>query len=126
MEAVYYLLSRDSAVTALVGSKVFPVAEPQQDGFPAIVYSQLDDDEILTKDGPQANGQRFSLEIYGESYSSCQDVAKAAKAVLRWYTGTIAGYTYRISYADQQDMKFEPETETFGLVQDYSLRIINQ
>jgi hypothetical protein len=126
MEAVYYLLSRDSAVTALVGSKIFPVAEPQQDGYPAIIYSQLDDDEILTKDGPQVNGQRFSLEIYGETYSSVQNVAKAARALLRWYTGEISGTTYRISYQDQQDMRQEEETENFGVVQDYSLRIINQ
>lgn len=126
MKAVYYLLSRDSAVTALVGSKIFPVTEPQQDGVPAIVYSQLRDNKIKTKDGPQADGQAFSLEIYGLTYSSVHDVANAAQNKLEWYTGEIDGVTYRISYEDQQDMKYDPETETFGLAQDYSLRIINQ
>ena len=124
MEAVYQILIGDLAVTTLVGSKIYPVSEPQSEGYPVVIYSQLDDDKIVTKDGPIDNGKRFSLEIYSETYTEAQAVGKACKDLLGWYTGTVDAVSYRIVYDDQQDLQKEENTETFGIVQDYRLRIL--
>lgn len=124
MQAVYKLLSGESTITALVGSKVFPVTEPQQDGYPVIVYSQLNEERIESKDGPILNGHRFTIDIYAESYSECHSIAQATKTLLEWYNGTVDGVQYAIRFTDQQDQDFEDETQTFGIVQDYSLEVL--
>ena len=122
MEAVYQILIADAATTNLVGSKIYPVTEPQKQGYPAVVYSQLNEDYIDTKDGPIENGYRFTIEIYSESYTEAQAVAKVIKDKLKWYTGDVDSFSYTIKYTDKQDLPFDPDTMTFGIVQDYGLK----
>ena len=130
MEAVYQLLDQDSAVVALVGTNIFPGTIPQKNGYPAIVYSQLGEDRIETKDGPIMNGHRFTLEIYADiddpagGYPKAQSIAKAAKNLLEWYTGTVDGTTYQIRFKDQEDAPIEDAPEAFKIMQDYSLRVL--
>lgn len=127
--AVYQLLVQDTATVALVGTNIFPGQVPQKNGYPAIVYSQLGENRIETKDGPVKDGHRFSLEIYADAndnaggYVKAQDVANAAKNLLEWYNGTVDGTTYRIRFVDQTDATFEDVSEVFKIVQDYTLRI---
>lgn len=128
MEAVYYLLQQDSTVNSIVGTNIFPYTRPQKQGFPAIVYSQLSEDMIETKDLPIPNGHRFTLEIYADEhdpeggYVKAQNIAKACRNLLQWYTGTINENTYRIRFESQSDAAYEEEPEAFKILQDYKLK----
>lgn len=130
MEAVYQLLRDDTAIQALVGSRIFPTQRPQESGFPAIVYSQLSEDRIETKDISIPNGHRFTLELYADQddptggYPKVQSIAKACKNLLEWYDGTVDSQKYRIRFRDQNDAPFEEAPEAFKIIQDYSLRVI--
>ena len=129
MEAVYSLLIADTSLVALVGSRIYPGQRPQNSGYPCVVYSQLSEDRIETKDGPVKNGHRFTLEIYASlddssgGYPKAKSVATACKNLLEWYGGTIAGNTYRIRFTDENDAPFEESPEAFKIIQDYSLRV---
>ena len=128
--AVYQLLVGDAATVALVGTNIFPGQIPQKNGYPAIVYSQLSEDMIESKDGPISNGQRFTLEIYAAiddvagGYPKAQSIANAAKNKLQWYNGTVNGTKYQIRFEDQNDAEFEEDPEAFKIIQDYSLEIL--
>jgi hypothetical protein len=61
--AVYQLLVGDAATVALVGTNIFPGQIPQKNGYPAIVYSQLSEDMIESKDGPIATGNGSRLRF---------------------------------------------------------------
>jgi len=130
MEAVYKLLRDDTEVVALVAMNIFPGTIPQKNGYPAIVYSQLNEDMQETKDVPIPNGHRFTLEIYADlddaagGYPKAQSIAKAAKNLLQWYTGVVDGSSYRIRFQDQTDAPLEESPEAFKIVQDYSLRVL--
>lgn len=129
MEAVYQLLVGDTTVVSLVGSKIYPGLRPEQSGFPCVVYSQLSENRIETKDIPVKNGHRFSLEIYAAEndasggYPKAKQIAQACKNLLEWYTGMVSGYTYRIRFVDENDAPFEESPEAFKIIQDYSLRV---
>lgn len=128
--AVYQLLVDDSDVVDLVGTNIFPGQIPQKNGYPAVVYSQLSEDMIESKDGPISNGQRFTLEIYASiddaagGYPKAQSIANACKNLLQWYNGTVDGTKYQIRFEDQNDAPFEEEPEAFKIIQDYSLEVI--
>ena len=130
MEAVYQLLVHDAAVVALVGTNIFPNSVPQKNGYPAIVYSQLSEDRIESKDGPIMNGHRFTLEIYANlddvsgGYPKAQSIAKACKDLLIWYTGTVDSTMYQIRFKDQMDAPIEESPEAYKITQDYSLRVL--
>jgi hypothetical protein len=127
--AVYQLLVGDAATIALVGTNIFPGQVPQKNGYPAIVYSQLGENRIETKDGPVEDGYRFTLEIYADiddavgGYVKAQSIATAAKNLLEYYNGTTDGTRYRIRFVDQTDATYEDVSEVFKIVQDYTLRI---
>lgn len=129
MEAVYKLLQQNSSVNNLLGTKIFPYTRPQKQGFPAVVYSQLSEDMIESKDGPIKNGHRFTLEIYADEndptggYPKAQAIAKACRNVLQWFTGTVDGYNYRIRFENQNDAAYEEEPEAFKIIQDYKLNV---
>ena len=130
MEAVYYLLQQDATVSGIVGTNIYPYTRPQKSGFPAVVYSQLSEDMIESKDGPIKNGHRFTLEIYADEndptggYPKAQSVAKACRDRLQWFTGTVGDYRYRIRFENQNDAAYEEAPEAFKILQDYTLRVI--
>ena len=130
METVYKLLKDDAQVVSLVAMNIFPGTIPQKNGYPAIVYSQLSQNWLKTKDGKVADGHRFTLEIYADlndsagGYPKAKSVSQAAEDLLGWYRGSIDGYTYFISIEDETDASVEEETEAFKIVQDYTLRVL--
>ena len=129
MEAVYYLLQQDATVSGIVGTNIFPYTRPQKQGFPAVVYSQLSEDMIESKDGPIKNGHRFTLEIYADEndadggYPKVQSIAKACRNRLQWFTGVVGNYTYSIRFESQNDAAYEEEPEAFKIIQDYKLNV---
>lgn len=124
-KAIFELLSNDTTVTGLVGTKIYPNIIAQQTTYPAVAYSQVSEEFDSSKDGPIPTGRfTYQFDIYADTYPTAQSIANAIKSTLDWYTGTAAGQTIsRIKKGDESDDIWEEDKEYFHVVQNYSITI---
>ena len=121
--AIWQILKEESSVYTLTNQNVYPNILPSHTGFPAIVYGQLSEDKIETKDALIPNGWRFQMEFYAENYADLQQLSEAVKAVLQYYDGTVPEIgAVKIRFSDQSDALWEDDKEVFKLIQDYRLK----
>jgi hypothetical protein len=119
---VYMLLSENEALSAIVGSRIYPVTHPQNSPIPALVYSQLEEEESSSKDGPVSNGWNFQITILGASNQQSRTISRLVKSALNWKIQAITGGTLRTRFSDEIDANWETENQYFQIVQEYRAR----
>jgi len=120
---VYELLSTNSALVAEVGANIYPVTAPQNVAAPYIVYTQLDEKEQMTQDGPVSDGWSFQVSVIGASNLQARAVSRLVKTAINWVTVTLdSGETIRTRFDDESDASFQQEEKYYQIVQDYLAR----
>lgn len=115
---VIYLKSI-SAVSALVGDKVYPLSAKQGIGYPRIEYQALSGLALASLDsGPCSLHQaRYQLSCWGETYSEAKDLARAVKGTATtqrldgyrgWMGGQAAGNFVQSSRIENSQDDEEP------------------
>jgi len=82
-KGIYYILSNNTAITELVGTRIFPLVAPITTKFPFIVYDLYNDDPTIDKDGPSTL-DKFDIRVtaYAETYTSIDRVGAAIRETL--------------------------------------------
>jgi len=82
--SLYSALSGNGAVSALVGTRVYPDIAPQEGSLPAIVFERSDTEYVNTIHGT-AVAQRASMEIWcmAETRASAEQVCNAVETAAR-------------------------------------------
>jgi hypothetical protein len=124
---IYSLLTANSGVTALVGTKIRPMKAAQSDSYPYVIYESISTPSLQTKDGNSGwYKMRFQLSMLATSLSSVQSIATAIRNALDGQNGTIATYTVQaITFEDERDI-FNDNSAVDGvymLQQDYFITI---
>lgn len=91
---VYAQLAAAAAVTALVGTRIYPGQAPQGTATPFIVYEHLsaeDLDPIGAVSGGTITRAVVSVTAVGAAYADVKSVLEAARAALRFASGLISG-----------------------------------
>lgn len=87
-DALYAWLSADAGVVALVGSRIYPLARPQEAELPAVVYRLIDQNPDYTQEGWNGRSMPiYRIHVHAASYSSGRDVVAALAAALRRFPG---------------------------------------
>ena len=95
-EALIAKLLADSGVLALVATRVYPGVRPQAEPLPAIVYNMISANPSYSDDGEDGIEEaRIQLDCWGVTYSSAKTVARAVKAALSAFGGTVSGVRFR-------------------------------
>ena len=78
-----YLLSQ-STVTALAGTRIYPLVSPVDCEYPLIVYQEISDIPYHAM-GADASiySPRFQVSVFAQTYSSAKAVAFAVKTALQ-------------------------------------------
>lgn len=66
-------------VTALVDNRVYPIVAPDSTESPYLVFSQLDEQGISTKDGFVPSGWSFSVEVYADNVLDAKKLSRAVR-----------------------------------------------
>lgn len=121
---LYQKLAGTTAVTDLVGTNIYPNQIPEvSDPYPAVVYSQLSQNFLTTKDGPIADGYQFRLQGFSSDFDNLQNIAEACRAALDWQEAEFQSKgRFRIVHTNQTDFDFIEDTEFYHVAQDYVLR----
>ncbi len=87
--AIRTILTGDTDVTALVSTRIYPLAAPQSATKPFIVYEVDTVDPIDSLSGHSGlSFAEFSVSMWDDSYSTVKDVAAKARIAVLDFSGT--------------------------------------
>jgi hypothetical protein len=95
----------DTSVTAIIGSRIYPVLAPASAALPFVTWRRSGIERGQTLSGP-VGLPRVSVEysIYGATYEQARSAADAMRVVLDGYGGTADNTTVRqTSLEDESD-----------------------
>jgi len=81
-QLLFSLLSQAPAVTALVGTRIYPVRIPAGKPRPAIAYQLVGDATASLADCPDNERPRVQVSLFADSYETLSALARAVKTTL--------------------------------------------
>ena len=103
-EQIFTRLSTDSAVNALVSTRIYPNHFKQQDTLPAIRYTRISSTQYHTMGiDVQLERARFQVDVIADTYSVSDATATAVKDALRRWSESGVQDTFIVSDADIYD-----------------------
>lgn len=123
LKALYWLLSNDAGVRALVGNRIYPLVAPQDREKPLLVYQTVSTARGYEQDG--ADGlvrQRVQITVVAESVETARTTAQALRNCLSGYQGTINGIKiYLIALENEYDIAPNAESNLRVARMDYQI-----
>ncbi len=116
-ETLYTKLSNNAGLTALVGTRIYPVKLRQQHTLPAIRYTRI------SSNTPSAMGSdigitdyTYQFDVFAATYNAADDVLVKLKAALqRWRTSGVQD-SFIIS---ESDLSYEDELDIYRIRIDF-------
>ena len=121
--AIYNLLTTDAAVSALVGTRVFPELAVEGGDDPYIVYSVVSNTPVDTKDKAPVDEAQIEVFSVANTYAKANDLADKVRAALSrkgkvvYDTVTVQSIQYT-----NEVVEVTPERDFYICVQDYTVR----
>lgn len=110
---VYKLLKNDTGVSAIVGSRIYPMVAPQNVAKPYITYRVITGLKFQCIGGEIYQGNyRFQIDVWSETYSNAKAISTAVKSSL---VGFMASNNINI------EDDYEDETRLFRQIIDFKI-----
>jgi hypothetical protein len=123
-KAVYGILSANTGVTDIVGTRIFPEIAEQETAVPFIVYQLLSVDPEDTHDGPSKLDEvRFEFLCYADSYNAAADLGVAVRGALDRVSGTYNGVNVESVQFNDVDVEIEYDPRRYSQVLKFTFRI---
>ena len=123
-KAIYSILTSTSAVSAIVGTRVYPQIAAQEAAFPFVVYVLQNVDPSDTKSGVSTLDEvRYDIVVASENYAQASDLTGKIRTALDRYTGTVAGVVIDSIQFIDLDVNNDPGTETYLTSAEYIIRV---
>jgi hypothetical protein len=126
---LYQRLTSRTAVSSLIGTRVFPMLAPQGAPLPLVVYQRTGVDRPQSLAGNVGNPVvTLQLTTYGTSYTSVKNIARQIRLAVDGWTGTTASVTIQrttlVSEADGVDMPADDQMlPYYNVQQSFEFRI---
>lgn len=118
-QALVAHLLADTNITAIIEDRLFPLAIPQGEDVPAIVYQRISSPRTLTLTGESAPNPRIQLSCYARSFGQAKQMAIQLYNFLDYFRGKLGNKTKTaILMADSRD-DYEPETGRYRCDVDF-------
>ena len=97
------LLATDTAVTAVVGDRIYQQVKPQDAPSPCIVLTRVSTSYIRQINGVAgATRGRMQVDVFGPSYQVAKELAEKVRSRLDRFTGDVAGTRFKYVLADDE------------------------
>lgn len=126
---LYQRLVGRTAVSSLVGSRVYPLIAPQGTPLPLVVYQRTAVERPQSLAGNVGNPVvTLQLTTYANSYTAVKEISRAVRLAVDGWTGTTAGVTIQrttlTTEADGVDMPADDQMlPYYSVQQSYEFRI---
>lgn len=126
---LFQRLTSQTAVSSLIGSRVYPLIAPMGTPLPLVVYQRTAVERPQSLAGNVGNPVvTLQLTTYGTSYTSVKAIARAVRLAVDNWTGTTAGVTIQrttlVTEADGVDMPADDQMlPYYNVAQTFEFRI---
>ena len=121
-EALFSHLSAFAGLTALVGTRIYPMLLPQQATLPAVTFMKVSNPYIRTFGSTIGAQPRFQFSCWATTYLGAKAVADQIKAALDFYAGTMGGgVVVRAGLVENELDDYDPETKRYHVPVDVIL-----
>ncbi len=109
-----------TAVSALIGSRFYPLRIPENPTYPAVTYQRISGPRIRSHTGPSNLAYpRFQLDCYGATYLSAKASATALRVALDGYKGLMGTVAVgSVLLMDDRD-DYDPATRIWRVSLDF-------
>lgn len=122
-KALFQKLSTTSAITAIVGSRIFPVFLPEKTVLPAIVFLRVSTTGAAishTKSSGKLTSN-FEVGCYGKDIQVAKNLAKLVRSALSGFSGTVAGIVIHRAEVENEFDDYDFETGLYTVPVEVSL-----
>ena len=118
---LYAKLSGDAGVSALVGTRIYPLLMPQEPTLPAIVYQRISTVPLgqSHQGGNHLNRARMQLACHATTILAAKQLAQAVWRALDGDSGTWSNVTVQSCLRANELDGYEPEVEAYRVTADY-------
>ena len=122
--AIYSMLKDDSAVAALVGTRIYPELAEEGAATPYVVYSVVSNTPSDTKEGTPIDEAQLEIFSVSNTYAAANDLADKVRAALDRKSQTVIGTVtvQSIQYTNEV-VEVSEKRDLYISVQDYTTRI---
>lgn len=121
-KALFSRLDNNSAVSALVASRIYPEKIPQSPTYPLIRYSVRDVDQPRAMGSDPAMATKsIQVDCYDSTYTGVKDLADKVRQALQRWSGVTASVTVQGSFLISEIDIFEEEIESYGVSMDFDI-----
>ena len=108
--AIYSILSNDSTLTAIIGTKLFPVVAEQGAANPLVVFSIISERPTNAM-GVDINPVESTIQIscYSDTGAQALSIKDAVKNALQRYQGTSGGVVVQDIFYENQRADYDGE-----------------
>lgn len=110
-------LAGDSSVTALVGTRVYPLILPQTPTYPAITYQRIS--STGTNGNTALRASRYQVNCWATTHAGAQALAGAVKTLFEEYTSTTSGIKMSLVVNELDD--YDDDTDAYRIIVDIML-----
>jgi hypothetical protein len=122
--AIYSLLVNDSAVSAVVGTRIYPELAEEGASAPYVVYSVVSNTPSDTKDGTPIDEAQLEIFNVGNTYAAANDLADKVRAALDRKSQIVVGtVTVQSIHYTNEVTEVSEKRDLYISVQDYTTRI---
>ncbi len=122
---VAHLLA-DDELTALVGNNLFPLAIPEGEQAPAVVWQRVSSPRTLSLSGNSADSPRFQFSAYAHDLVLARRITQALNNALDFFVGVLGDKTkVQVIRADYRD-SYEHETGLYRSDVDFFIYYTNK
>ena len=111
--AINYLLKSSTALIALVGSKIYPMAIEEKDPLPAVIYRISS--SIPTYVQNEAIEEVSTVEVlsFAMSYLNALNISKEVRTALEFKTGIVQGISIKQIRIEKIEEDFDFDSNVF-------------
>lgn len=110
------LLTGDSTISGLIGSRMYPSHLPATPTYPAIVYNRISGPRSYTTSGQSPLfPARFQIDAYAETYAGAKTLAEAIRDKLSGYKDA----SIRAAFLDNDMDDYESDADIYRVSSDY-------
>ncbi len=111
-KAIYYILSNNDPVKALVSDRIFALTAPETTKAPFVVFSRKVV-PVYTKSGWEYDESSVAILIFSKVYVNSIDVMKAVRTALEWNKGTFVDVSIGDARVTDIDEGYDLEADMY-------------
>ena len=112
-------LLQQTALTKLIGARIFPIHIPQNSELPAIAYNMISKPRTYSQSGDSHLVKpRIQFSCFGHRYHDVRDVADQIVIALSGFKGNMDGATIQSAFIENEVDLYESDTKIYHIPVD--------